>query len=495
MHLSIQSKLFFSHFAAIILVSGSVGTYFYDSAVENLTQALRSRLQNSAALISQGLNMQSLDQIRTSEDKDTPGYRQSVGALRDFVKANPDIAFIYVMRREQGKAVFVLDSDPDDPALPGEIYAQDVPALMEGFFRPSVDREITHDRWGSFLSGYSPLDAGKGDYLVGIDMYADEVQSKLKEIRLAGLLSLVVSLLLAVIFSRLLSRNFTRRIGSLVGRLSRIAPEQGVGPSTMLGDELNQLSEALDQMSVRLDKAGTNWRQTRPRCRRRATSSNSGYSERTSELVRTNEKLLEEIDERKRMERRLEAITRTDYLTGILNRRAITRQMEETIAGLEADEDSFCTILVDLDHFKRINDQFGHDVGDQTLKHAVERMIHGVRDTDLLGRWGGEEFLIVSPGTSLDEATHLAQRLCNNLADSRLRADEVSVARNRQLRRQPVRDRRGPGQLPQAYRRRPLCRQGTGAQPNRRGAARIARRLAAGRPHGFDSARETPCHR
>ncbi|MGB5737017.1 MAG: diguanylate cyclase [Thiohalocapsa sp.] len=428
MHLSIQSKLFFSHFAAIILVSGSVGTYFYDSAVENLTQALRSRLQNSAALISQGLNMQSLDQIRTSEDRDTPGYRQSVGALRDFVKANPDIAFIYVMRREQGKAVFVVDSDPDDPALPGEIYAQDVPALMEGFFRPSVDREITHDRWGSFLSGYSPLDAGKGDYLVGIDMYGDEVQSKLKEIRLAGLLSLVVSLLLAVIFSRLLSRSLTRRIGSLVGRLSRIAPEQGVGPSTMLGDELNHLSEALDQMSARLDQNRHQLEANQAALQATRDELEQRVRERTSELVRTNEKLLEEIDERKRMQRRLEAITLTDYLTGILNRRAMMRRMEETIAGLEADEDSFCTILVDLDHFKLINDQFGHDVGDQTLRHAVERMSHGVRDTDLLGRWGGEEFLIVAPGTSLDEATHLAQRLCNNLADSRLRADEVSVA-------------------------------------------------------------------
>ena len=428
MRLSIQSKLFFSHFAAIILVSGSVGTYFYSSAIENLTQALRSRLQNSAALISQGLDVESLDQIRTSEDRDAPGYRQSVAALRDFVNANPDIAFIYVMRREQGKAVFVLDSDPDDPALPGEIYAQDVPALMDGFTRPSVDKKITHDRWGSFLSGYAPVEAGNDDYLVGIDMYGDEVQSKLEQIRLAGLLSLVFSLLLAAIFSQLLSRNLRRRIGDLVGRLSRIAPEQGVGASTMAGDELNQLSVALDQMSVRIDNDRQQLEANQTALREARDELEQRVRERTAELVRTNEKLVREIDERKRMEQRLEAITRTDYLTGILNRRAMTRQIEETIAGLEADEDSFCTILVDLDHFKQINDRFGHDVGDRTLRHAVERMTHGVRATDLLGRWGGEEFLIVTPSTSLDEATHLAQRLCSNLAGSRLRADEVSVA-------------------------------------------------------------------
>ncbi|MGB5651725.1 MAG: diguanylate cyclase [Sedimenticolaceae bacterium] len=428
MRLNIQSKLFFSHFAAIILVSGSVGTYFYDSAVENLIQALRSRLQNSAALISEGLNVRSLDQIRSAEDRDTPVHRQSVAALRDFVKANPDIAFIYVMRRENDKAVFVLDSDADDPALPGEVYPHEVPALMEGFVRSSVDREITVDRWGSFLSGYSPLEAGNGAYLVGIDMYADEVQSKLKEIRLAGLLSLVFSLLLAVVFSRLLSNNFTRRIGSLTGRLSTILPVQGNGALTPTGDELDQLSEALDKMSVRLDNDRQQLEAHQAALQGARDELELRVSERTSELVRTNEKLLEEIDERKRMEHRLETITRTDYLTGVLNRRAITRQLEETISGLSGDEDSFCTILVDLDHFKQINDRYGHDVGDQTLRHAVERMIHGIRDTDLLGRWGGEEFLIVFPGTGLDEAKQLAQRLCEILADSRLRAGEASVA-------------------------------------------------------------------
>lgn len=428
MRLTIQSKLFFSHFAAIILVSGSVGTYFYDSAIENLTEALRSRLQNSAALISEGLNLQSLDQIRSAQDRDTPVYRQNVDALRDFVKANPDIAFIYVMRREQERAVFVLDSDPKNAALPGEVYPHEVPALMEGFVRPSVDMAVTTDRWGSFLSGYSPLKAGNNAYLVGIDMYADEVQSKLKEIRLAGLLSLVFSILLAVVFSRLLSNNFTRRISGLTGRLSTIVPEQGIDVSTSGGDELNQLSEALEQMSVRLDNSRQQLEANQSALQEARDELEQRVSERTAELVRSNEHLMAEIDERKRMEQKLEAITRTDYLTGILNRRAITQQLQDAVAELSIDDDCFCTILVDLDHFKQINDQFGHDVGDQMLKHAVERMVHGVRDTDLLGRWGGEEFLIVSPRTGLDEATQLAQRLCNNLANSRLRTGEVSVA-------------------------------------------------------------------
>ena len=130
MRFNIQTKLFLSHFFAIVLVSGSVGTYFYQSAIENLTQALRSRLQNSAALVSHGLEVESLDKIRHAQDVNLPIYQHSVAALREFVKANPDIAYIYVMRKEGDKPYFVLDSDTADPGLPGEEYPHHVPALM-----------------------------------------------------------------------------------------------------------------------------------------------------------------------------------------------------------------------------------------------------------------------------------------------------------------------------------------------------------------------------
>ncbi|MCU7829672.1 MAG: diguanylate cyclase [Candidatus Thiodiazotropha sp. (ex Myrtea sp. 'scaly one' KF741663)] len=428
MRITIQTKLFFSHFAAIILVSGSVGTYFYQSAIDNLTQALRSRLQNSAALVSQGLGEVKLDQVRHPEDRILPVYKQSVSLLQEFVKANPDIAFIYVMRREEENVSFVLDSDSDDPAMPGELYPHHVPALMEGFVRASVDEEITQDRWGSFLSGYSPLEAGDGVYLVGIDMYANEVESKLKEIRIAGMLSFVLSLLLAMIFSRYLSLNFTQRIVALMDRFSTIAPEQFVQPSTNSGDELNQLAQSFNQMAERLESSRSEIEVNQEALRDAHDELEQRVKARTSELLRTNEQLRDEIAERTRMEMKLEEISRTDYLTGILNRRAITQRLEALAESALNEDDSFCIILIDLDHFKEINDSFGHDVGDQTLKHAVERLRNGVRDSDLLGRWGGEEFLIMSPQTSLDEAEGLAQRLCQSLAGSRVEAGNESVS-------------------------------------------------------------------
>jgi sensor histidine kinase regulating citrate/malate metabolism len=242
MRFTIQTKLFLSHFTAIILVSGSVGTYFYKSASGNLMGALQSRLKNSAALISQGLDIDNLDQIWAKSDMSSPAYKKNAAALREYINVNPDIAFIYIMRKQKGKVFFVIDSDVQDPALPGEEYEHDIPALKEGFVRPSVDQNITQDKWGYFLSGYSPLQGGKNEYLVGIDMRADEVYSKFEKIRLAGILSFMLSVILAMIFSRQLSISFTRRITNLTTRFALIAPTDDDLGDEVQGDEIDQLS-------------------------------------------------------------------------------------------------------------------------------------------------------------------------------------------------------------------------------------------------------------
>ncbi|MCU7847831.1 MAG: diguanylate cyclase [Candidatus Thiodiazotropha sp. (ex Lucinoma kastoroae)] len=416
MRLTIQSKLFLSHFTAIILVSGSVGTYFYQSATENLMRALQSRLRNSAALISQGLDTQNLDQIRVETDRASPAYKKHVLAMREFVKANPDIAFIYVMRKVGDRVFFVLDTDTQDPAMPGEEYSYEIASLMDGFMRPSVDEKITQDRWGYFLSGYSPLDGGEDDYLVGIDMRADEVQSKFEKIRLTGVLSLSLSVILAMIFSRLLSLHLTKRITNLATRFATIAPiEQDINHE-IRGDELDQLSLSFDQMASRLKIKQQQIDANQIALHKAHNEMERRIEMRTAELVQTNEKLLQEIAERKHVEHMLEETSRIDYLTGILNRRAMTTRLEQVVSQTGRGANSFCTILLDIDHFKMVNDNYGHDVADQVLRHCVEQLRKYIRESDELGRWGGEEFLVLSLDTELAQAVKLAQRLCDELS-------------------------------------------------------------------------------
>ncbi len=118
------------------------------------------------------------------------------------------IAFLYFMRLEQGRIFFVLDSDESgEQALPGRVYA-DVPTLMRaGFMEPAVDDKPSQDEWGVFLSGYAPLLNGEGKYLLGIDMNAEEVDKKLSSLRLTGMISLIGSILLALLFALALSRG------------------------------------------------------------------------------------------------------------------------------------------------------------------------------------------------------------------------------------------------------------------------------------------------
>ena len=418
MKLSILPKLFLSHFVAILLVSGSVGTYFYQSAVDSLMAALKSRLQNSAALISQGLQIHNLDQFRSAADVDAPIYQEYVRTLREFVAANPDITFVYIMRKQGDEVQFVLDSDPNDPALPGEVYPQRIPSLLEGFTRPSVDDEITHDRWGYFLSGYSPLGASTGEYLIGIDMRADEVQQKFMQIRMAGLLSLASSLLLAVLFSSLLSKSFTGRIRNLAQRFYAMTPIPGEAEPKAPGDELDQLSESFDAMAQQLLAHQREIEANQESLRKAREDLELRVEERTVELLQVNTQLRDEIAERKRIEQVLNDSSLTDYLTNVLNRRAITRHLEDLVAQYRRSPGDFCVVLVDVDHFKRVNDDYGHDIGDKALIRVAERLRLGIRPGDTLGRWGGEEFLIVVDDAHLEEARALAERLCRQLAST-----------------------------------------------------------------------------
>jgi diguanylate cyclase (GGDEF)-like protein len=333
------------------------------------------------------------------------------------------------MRRQQHKVFFVIDSDMQEPALPGEAYDYNIPELMEGFLRPSVDESITEDEWGFFLSGYAPLKGGEDDYLVGIDMRADEVQGKFERIRLAGILSFALSVILAMIFSRLMSINFTKRITNLTTRFALIAPSEEDVDGEATGDELDQLSLSFDHMSKRLDIKQQQIDENQVSLRKAHSEMEQRVESRTAELVQTNQKLMQEIAERKHVEQMLEQTSRTDYLTGVLNRRAMSIRLDQVMAQTARGSKSFCTILLDIDHFKQVNDQYGHDVGDRVLKHSVEQLQSCTRESDELGRWGGEEFLILTPETELAEAENLAQRLCAELADTSFfyQQSEISV--------------------------------------------------------------------
>ena len=429
MQLTIRRRLFLSHFFAVLLVSGSIGSYFYFTSVQRLTESVQARLENSAALIGQTLDAAELGTIRNADDRTNPVYQKYLDLLCNLGRTNPDIAFLYVMRHSAGRVYFVLDTDESEQqALPGREYTERTPSLMLGFQRPSVDDQVYQDEWGSFLSGYSPLRNGNGEYLVGLDMRADELARKLAAIRIAGLLSLAMSVLLALLFSRILSARFTGPVRLLIERCRTIAQGDLDQPVAIRsGDELEQLVDAFNAMSSKLADSRARAERAQQLLQQARDLLELRVAERTQDLMAVNERLLHEVAERARAEELLAQAARSDPLTGLMNRRAILEQLEYEAARFQRSHTPFTLLLADLDRFKAINDTYGHDAGDQALIQTTEQLTHDIRAHDLVARWGGEEFLILLPDTDLQGGLVVAEALRQGIADQNIAIGEQSL--------------------------------------------------------------------
>jgi two-component system cell cycle response regulator len=111
----------------------------------------------------------------------------------------------------------------------------------------------------------------------------------------------------------------------------------------------------------------------------------------------------------------VEAMAITDPLTGLFNRRRFADVLKREFAVTRRYRNTLSCLLIDLDHFKQINDRFGHDAGDQVLKEAARRIVGSLREVDLAARYGGEEFAVLLPHTSKTDARIVAERLLSNL--------------------------------------------------------------------------------
>ena len=114
--------------------------------------------------------------------------------------------------------------------------------------------------------------------------------------------------------------------------------------------------------------------------------------------------------ENARLHRMVERQAMVDSLTGLANRRSLEETLRSELARAARFGDSVCVVLADLDDFKQVNDQYGHAAGDDVLKAFAGALRKTVRESDVAGRWGGEEFALVLPGTDADGGARLAER-------------------------------------------------------------------------------------
>ena len=118
----------------------------------------------------------------------------------------------------------------------------------------------------------------------------------------------------------------------------------------------------------------------------------------------------------------------TDALTSLANRRVVERQLSDRIAQLELDHRSFTFALVDIDHFKTINDTYGHQTGDRILKFVAEILRSSFEDDAIVGRYGGDEFAVISRSGDLERTTERLNRACSRIVGGSRESDGLKSA-------------------------------------------------------------------
>lgn len=126
----------------------------------------------------------------------------------------------------------------------------------------------------------------------------------------------------------------------------------------------------------------------------------------------------------------LERLARIDALTGVTNRGGVTEQFEHLLAEAQMSQRPLAVILIDIDHFKRINDDHGHLAGDAVLRAAAQRMVTALPENARFGRWGGEEFIAILPDTVPLQAAQAAERVRQAIAAAPFRFEEQTIAVN-----------------------------------------------------------------
>ncbi len=127
------------------------------------------------------------------------------------------------------------------------------------------------------------------------------------------------------------------------------------------------------------------------------------------------------------MQQELEEIAFRDPLTGLYSRRILMEFLDREISRAYRQKKPLSVVIADIDHFKAVNDQFGHDAGDRLLKMLSELLMQSVRSSDLAARYGGEEFVLVLPASGLAAATLWAERMCERTRSTLTAPDDSPV--------------------------------------------------------------------
>jgi diguanylate cyclase len=305
------------------------------------------------------------------------------------------------LARDQGVRVFLLDRAGQPIHRPADAATHVLPTdLMQALAAPVVQA------WTDgklYLTAAVPVSALNPATDLGWTVVTRQPLSQaLADAREAQRAAVVAGLLTAVMVA-LLAWGAAGRLMRPLRRIVAAARELRAGrletrmPVIDSPREMHELSQALTEMTASLINHERELETANRELERRV-------AERTAELTQATESL-------RAANAKLEHLARRDTLTGLPNRRSLTETLHAEVRRHRRSGQALTLILADVDHFKKVNDTHGHAAGDAVLRAVARTLVGGCRITDLVGRFGGEEFLLLMPETDLAGARVACEKL------------------------------------------------------------------------------------
>ncbi len=287
---------------------------------------------------------------------------------------------------------------PADPALDAPRRAE-AAALLDGYVALADKLLDTHEvirsTFNDFVLQARAVDPVSQELKEASSAEVERARTRIAWVgRAAGGLVVAATLFglaCAVAIAYAINASVTRKIADMTRRAAELrAGNLEITVAAEPGDELGELGATFNAMTQRVRDLVENLE--------------DNVRQRTAELDEKNREL-------DRTNRTLEVLSQTDRLTGLCNRRRLDQALRAELRRAKRYRKPFSVIMIDVDHFKEVNDRHGHQVGDDVLVRLADIFAGLARETDTVGRWGGEEFLVVCPETGPDVARNLAQRL------------------------------------------------------------------------------------
>lgn len=407
--LSIGRRLFYTHLLVALMVAFGLGAILHWSAESELRSGLDQRLADNAALVSSALAYSGdWEALRLPSDTARPEYVVLMQRMQAMISRSPALARVLVFRRDEDGLRAVGDSLG---ATAGFAPGDRLPAFSGGRPLAAIDASALDGGY----QGFNVLAAAEGTdgrYRVALQIRVEDIDEKLQALRTHSSIAFVLAVLAALAMSAWLAQSARKVLRRFAERFREIA-EGKVGQRLDLAgnDEFVDLAGAFEEMNARLQQSQRQREGALDDLRTARDRLEQMVRERSAELERLNDMLRGEIEQRCQLEAALAEAAATDSLTRLLNRRGMLEALEHTAEQARRQKSSFVVVIGDLDHFKQINDQHGHAVGDQVLMAFSRRIKQSLRDLDVAGRWGGEEFLLLWPGIGITEAEKRANQL------------------------------------------------------------------------------------